>query len=340
MSPSLFNTLNLIKVFGAALVVASHYAGQYYSTPFYSYGTGCFFVVSGYYAFNWERHRGWYYLAKRLTRLYPAFLVALLAYLLARQIPLAEWPLLTAHHLTFLLSTPDRATVFALNPPFWSLAVFFTFFALVAFLPRITPRFWQVVVLMLLAAGALWLNVTTWREGYIELWVAPLHLYAFWLGGWLGARAHRRPVPLHWGYTWLAVGIMLLIVVCGAYYQWLTRVLFLGETFAYRGAMVVLYALLFWAMIHSPLAARGTGLLSFLGTISFGVYLFHNLPIYWMSDALPASVAVVLSVGLSVGVAWLSWRFVESPFQRWSKPRLAKWHRQPAAALPRDGKRE
>ena len=30
MTRSLFNALNVLKVFGAALVVASHYAGQYF----------------------------------------------------------------------------------------------------------------------------------------------------------------------------------------------------------------------------------------------------------------------------------------------------------------------
>lgn len=325
MSPSLFNTLNMIKVFGALLVMISHYAGQYYGISFFSFGTGCFFVVAGYYALNWERSRGGYYIIKRLTRLYPAFCVALLAYLLTREVPLNQWPLLFAHHLAFLLFVSDKATVFALNPPFWSLPVFFTFFLVVAFLPRITPHFWQVVALTLLAAAAYSANIHDWREGYIELWVVPLHLYAFWLGGWLGVRAHQRTLKLHQAYTWLAVGLMLLILMCGIYYQWLTNTIFLEEEWAYRIAMVVLYACLFWAMLHSPLSACHSRVLSFLGTISFGVYLFHNLPTYWV-EGLPASLAVALSVGLSIFVAWLSWRYIESPFQRWSKPRLAKWH--------------
>lgn len=329
MSPSLFNALNVVKVFGAMLVVASHYAGQYYSLPFYSYGTGCFFVVAGYYAFNWEHSRGGYYIAKRLTRLYPAFIVAILVYLVARQVPLSQWPSLIIHHLTFLLFVPDKETAFALNPPFWSLPVFFTFYVLFAYLPRFTPRFWQVLILMMLAAVVLRANILDWREGYMELWVMPLHLYSFWLGGWLGARAHKRPLQFHTVYTWITIAIMLLIVLCGAHYQWLIYTFFLGEVWAYRGAMVVLYACLFWTMLHSPLMASRYRFLSFLGTISFGVYLFHNLPIYWMKGFLPPHLAVPLSIGGSISIAWISWRYVESPLQRWCKPKLAKWHRAP-----------
>lgn len=335
MTRALFNALSLVKVFGAALVMASHYAGEYFATAFYSYGTGCFFVVAGYYALNWERSRGVYYLLKRLIRLYPAFLLAVLVYLLVRQVPLAEWPRLAGHHLLFLLAVPDRATAFALNPPFWSLPVFFTFFALVAFLPRFVPRAWQVLALMLVSAAAVALGLTQWRGGYIELWVWPLHLYAFWLGGWLGHLAHFNPHAMRHRYTALAVVLMVLVVVCGAKYQVLTQVVFGGESFAYRGAMVMLYGALFWAVSRSPLIAGRLVVLNFLGTVSFGVYLFHNLPVYWLKPYLPSAVAVVASVAVSVLLAWLSWRWVEAPLQRVCKPRLARWHAQREARKER-----
>lgn len=323
MTRSLFNALNVIKVFGASLVVASHYAPHYIGTSFYSYGTGCFFVVTGYYALNWERSRGVLYLAKRLIRLYPAFLIAVLAYLITRRVPLEEWPYLISHHLTFLLTTPDRATAFALNPPFWSLPVFFTFFALVAFLPRKATTGWQVLGLAAVATVALLLEVTRWREGYIELWAFPLHLYAFWLGGWVGYRAHHHPGNKHMGYMLSAGGLMLLAVVGGIYYREITDALFGGEGFIYRGAMVLIYGALLWSMIHSPWIDRELPLLTLLATISFGVYLFHNLPVYWFSGITAGPVGMLISLSVSMCLAWLSWRYVEYPFQKWSKPRLA-----------------
>lgn len=326
MSPSLFNALHLIKAFGALLVVTCHYAGHYYHFSFYSYGTGCFFVVTGYYALNWERSRGLHYILKRLLRLYPAYVVAVFAYLFTKAPPLDLWPALIFHHLTFLLTTTDRATVFALNPPFWSLPVFFTFFVLIAVLPRLTPRLWHVVVFILMAMAAIALGLTDWREGYIELWVAPLHLAAFWLGGWLGHLAHRRPIVPSSGYTVLAVALMALAIGCGFIYQPLLDSLFSQAGFYFRGVMVLIYGALFWALLHSHLITRRSELLAFLGTISFGVYLFHNLPVYWFGSALTGAGGMLLAFAVSILLAWLSWRFVESPLLTWCKPRLARLH--------------
>ncbi|WP_017430745.1 acyltransferase family protein [Vreelandella jeotgali] len=326
MTRALFNALSLIKVFGAALVMTSHYAGTYFSASFYSYGTGCFFVVAGYYALNWERSRGIYYVLKRLVRLYPAYLLAILVYLFARTIPLEEWPVLVSHHLAFLLTTSDQATVFALNPPFWSLPVFFTFFALVACLPRFVPRAWQVLALMIMSAAAVALGLGQWRNGYLELLVWPLHLYAFWLGGWLGHLAHFSPNGMRHRYTLLAAMLMVGIVVCGATYETLVQAVFYGETYAYRGAMVLAYSALFWCVSRSPLILGRLAVLNFLGIISFGVYLFHSLPPLWLQTLLPAVPAAIISVVLSMALAWFSWRYVEAPLQRFCKPRLARWH--------------
>ncbi len=330
MTRAVFNALSLIKVFGASLVMASHYAGAYFSTSFYSYGTGCFFVVAGYYALNWERSRGIHYLLKRLIRLYPAYLLAVLVYLLARGVPLPEWPALVGHHLVFLLTAEDASTVFALNPPFWSLPVFFTFFALVAFLPRLVPRAWHVLVLALLAVATVALELDEWRNGYLELLAWPLHLYAFWLGGWLGHSTHFSSVAMRHRYTALAAVLVGVTVLCGMHHQWLVQHLLAGETYLYRGAMVVVYSALFWCVSRSPLIVGRLAVLNFLGTVSFGVFLFHNLPVLWLKPYLPALVAAVASVLLSIMLAWLSWRFVEAPLQRYLKPRLAQWHKPPA----------
>ncbi|WP_447955902.1 acyltransferase family protein [Vreelandella sp. EE7] len=326
MSRSLFNSLNIVKVFGALLVMASHYGPVYIGLSFYSYGTGCFFVVTGYYALNWERSRGIYYVTKRLVRLYPAFLVAVLAYLLTKQIPLESWPRLITHHLTFLLSTPDRDTVFALNPPFWSLPVFFTFFVLIAFLPRFVPKGWQVVGLLVLAVATVKWGATEWRDGYIELWAVPLHLYAFWLGGWLGHLAHHTPRKANSAFTLIACALMVLIVMCGAYYTVLISLFFNEEGFYYRGVMVFLYGALLWSVLHIPRMQERLPVLNFLGTISFGVYLFHNLPVYWFEPGVTGPWGALFAAVVSLLLAWLSWRFIESPIQSWCKPRLASLH--------------
>ncbi|WP_447553427.1 acyltransferase family protein [Vreelandella sp. EE22] len=324
MNHSLFNTLHLIKVFAALLVVGTHYADHFFGVNFYSYGTGCFFIVTGYYALNWERTRGVHYILKRLIRLYPAYLVAVVAYIVSRPSTWDEWPTLLFHHLTFLLSTPDKATAFALNPPFWSLPVFFTFFVLVAFMPRITPRGWQVGALMLLALAVIQFSINEWRDGYVELLVLPLHLYAFWLGGWMGHRAHRDTIVASKAYSALALGLMAIVVVSGFYYQTLVFSLFEGEGFYYRVIMVLIHGALFWSVLHSHWVTRPSRVLAFLGTISFGIYLFHNLPLYWLYPHLGVG-SLAAALAFSVLLAWGSWVMVEAPLLGFCKPRLARW---------------
>ncbi|UYF98747.1 acyltransferase family protein [Halomonas sp. GD1P12] len=329
MSPSLFNALHLTKVFGALLVVACHYAGHYYQFSFYSNGTGCFFIVAGYYALNWEHSRGLHYLVKRLLRLYPAYLVAVVAYLLTQWPPVSSWPALLFHHLTFLLTVPDKATVFALNPPFWSMPVFFTFFTLVAFLPRVTPRAWQVGALLLVAVATLKTPLIEWHDGYIELWVFPLHLFAFWLGGLIGHVAHRREIKPSKTYSWLTLALMGVIIACGFFYQTFLELTSEFSGFYFRGVMVLLFGLLFWVVLHSHLTVRSSRPLAFLGTISFGVYLFHNLPPMWLDPVVSGVGGMAAALILSILLAWGSWVLVEAPLLRFCKPRLARWMSAP-----------
>jgi peptidoglycan/LPS O-acetylase OafA/YrhL len=323
MNPSVFNALNLIKVFGASLVVAAHYAGNYFGQSFYAFGTGCFFLVAGYYAFTWERDRGIHYLAKRFVRLYPGYMLAVVAYLVFRDV--ASWPNVLFHHSTFLLSTPDFAAVFSLNPAFWSLPVFFTFFALFAFLPRMRPTWIGVLWLTALPFVVLSLGLKNWHQGYAELLAFPMHLYAFWLGGLLGHRAHAGEIRTHHAYTAVAVLLMIAVVLIGSHHKEFIAEVLQGQGYVYRAVMVAIYGGLLWAIMHSPLVERRSAIIAFFGTISFGVFLFHNLPIVWIKPHLSGWVAVGLSVAVAVGLAWVSWNFVESPIYRWARPWLAHW---------------
>jgi peptidoglycan/LPS O-acetylase OafA/YrhL len=323
MNPSVFNALNLIKVFGASLVVAAHYAGNYFGQSFYAFGTGCFFLVAGYYAFTWERDRGIHYLAKRFVRLYPGYMLAVVAYLVFRDV--ASWPTVLFHHSTFLLSTPDFATVFSLNPAFWSLPVFFTFFALFAFLPRMKPTWIGVLWLMALPFVALSLGIKNWHQGYAELLAFPMHLYAFWLGGLLGLRAHAGEIRTHHAYTAVAFLLMIAVVLIGSHHKEFIAEVLQGQGYLYRTLMVAIYGGLLWAIMHSPLVERRSAIIAFFGTISFGVFLFHNLPIGLIRPHLSGWVAAGLSVAVAVALAWVSWTFVESPIYRWARPWLAHW---------------
>lgn len=314
---SVFNTLSAIKVFGAALVLSAHYLPVYFGISFYSFGTGCFFVVAGYYALTWEQSRGARYLAKRLLRLYPGFMVAVLAYLMVIQPAQSDWPGLLLHHALLLLAA-SRETVFSLNPPFWSLPVFFTFFVTLAIFPGLKPRWWSFSFFALLPFAIEALGLREWREGYLELLAFPLHFYAFWLGGLVGCLALQYPCKPERRFTWLALALIIIVVFIGTQYSgtWLSTPTYRQ---LYHLFMVLLYALLLWCILHSPLSLVHSSLLNSLGSISFGVYLFHNLPVHWI----PAEyhwIGAGIALFTSLFLAWISFHYIEKPLYRAVKP--------------------
>lgn len=324
MQPGLFNAINLIKLFCAGLVVTAHYAAGFFQFSFYSFGTGGFFLIAGYYALNWEHSRGLSYIAKRLLRLYPGYMAAVIAILIVKY-PISQWPEIFFHHAIFLLAAPDQATVFSLNPPFWSMPVFFTFFVLLAFLPAvIKPRLITVIWLASLPFAAKSLGFLEWREGYLDYLAVPMHLYAFWLGGWVGYKAREGQYISHQSYTLAACCLMLLIVLIGANYQTVTYQ-WLNSGYQYRLLMVTLFAALFWCWLHSPLIQRKLALINWLGTISFGIFLFHMLPMGLLRQHLNGWSGVIPSIVISIVLAWLSWTMVESPLQRRFKPLIERW---------------
>ena len=92
----------------------------------------------------------------------------------------------------------------------------------------------------------------------------------------------------------------------------------------YRGGFTVAAAL---GSVLVAAAAQGrgvvAGLLSLaplraLGRISYGVYLWHVPVMQKLEGAvpLPAPLPLLLTAGLSIAIAWLSWRFVERPVLR------------------------
>lgn len=334
MNSNIFNALSVIKVFGAVLVMSAHYGPVYFDASFYSFGTGCFFVVAGYYALTWERSRGLRYLAKRLLRLYPGFMVAVITYvcvisLMASQPSMDDWPGLLWHHALLLLAA-NRDIVFALNPAFWSLPVFFTFFLIVALLPRMKPNRWSFIAFALLPIAAEVSGVREWRGGYLELLAFPLHFYAFWLGGLVGRLAHQHPRRPQHRFTWLALALMLLVTLIGTQHSNLSLST-PGYHQLYHLVMVLLYALLLWCVLHSPLIAVHSRLLSGLGSISFGVYLFHNLFIHFI-PAHYGWAGAGLALVLSLMLAWVSFRYIETPLYRTLKPYTTGSTRYPPSA--------
>src|SRR4029450_13030665 len=115
-------------------------------------------------------------------------------------------------------------------------------------------------------------------------------------------------------FAWLGLFLILWSVVT---YSWSTPFAVLHPAAPLRGS-----ALVIWSGTAGDTSARR--LLSlrpvvFVGLISYSLYLWHwpilSFARYWKISELSDAETVVL-LGFSVGMAALSWRFIEQPFRR------------------------
>jgi hypothetical protein len=152
---------------------------------------------------------------------------------------------------------------------------------------------------------------TFWRPGRLSPVVTP------------GARALITGI----GVAALVTVIMFFVFV-GEYTPWMYRGGFLG--------LAVIVALLIAAASHpaSPLGRRmGSQPWRYLGQRSYGLYLWH-WPVFMLTrpsldiplDGIPL---VIVRLAITVGIAELSFRFVEMPIRRGV---IARWWRQARVA--------
>jgi len=300
-----------------------------------------FFVLSGFFVSqSWVRSRGTGdYLWKRLLRIWPAFVVALVLSVVVAA-PLGAWVLdqplesvkPTARLLRWplTLGVPTVPAAFAglprageLNAPLWTIRWEFLFYLLVPALvaarlftrPRALMALWAVAVAALAVYSRGLLPSSMLLHG--TLLFAP-----FFLAGVLAhACADRLPLP-----RWLLpAGLILLAAAMAA-----------GES----GRVVTPVAV---ASVVFGLARLAPARLPLLGArdLSYGIYLFA-FPLQQLLVALhpgwqPWSLALA-SIAAVVPVALASWHWIESPALKFKNhlpgklARLGRWDAPPPPA--------
>ncbi len=279
--------------------------------------------------------------ARRMARLLPVLYVMLgLACLMG----LPEFRHAIGWHMAFLSNFyalhvgnwPDAAS------HLWSLSVQEQFYLLWPFVILVTPRRWLPALLIALVAGAFAFRAAIISSGGSDFyrWVMlPGVIDSFALGSLIAcARKSGRALPLGKGWTGAALGA----AACGCYIA--ARFVRFGPfPGAWAAVIETLENLFFaWLLLRTVAGWRGmagrifeNGALVYLGRISYGLYIFHVLVSValtpWLAQhglGLAQHVllrsAVLLAV--SVGIASLSYRFLEAP--------LAAWVRRREGALP------
>jgi peptidoglycan/LPS O-acetylase OafA/YrhL len=301
-----------------------------------------FFVISGFLITKIvldegeSKHFFWNFYIRRSLRIWPIYYLAILAFIVANLVLTQPFPMDgLPYYLTYTQNvqrywfgeTPSFCKAFAHT---WSLAVEEQFYlvwpALVWLVGsrRLVPLTLAVMTLAIVARG--------WWQLDAQLLVTRCDGLA--LGGLLAALcANGNAMPRCSKRLPIAIGVIgvgsltyLTLVTLSNYHRFVAstrtdaRLSPLDSSFSLVG-----FNLLFFSAVGLCVSLTGHGALKFLrnralgylGRISYGLYLYHNLILGLAQRATgslelsPASVLVALAITLVV--ASLSWTFVERP---------------------------
>ena len=305
--------LDGLRAIAIAAVMGFHYMRR--DVPGGSLGVDIFFVLSGWLitallmreADKTDRIDYVGFLKRRFLRLTPPLLALLVGYVLLAPIFLpriapgrwidAAW---TATYLTNF-----RETFWPKNTPLshtWFLSLQGQFYLVwpVIFigLRRLTrPR-----AALVLVAGwaALTVARVVWNEtlgGPAPYYFTPLHA----TGLLLGAAFALRPVRLHPAWGWPALAVLVGMIGFGR----------TSANFLWLGPVAEIATLL---VIANPPRVPAWQPLPFIGTISYGIYLWH-VPFMWVYPAKTWQVRTGLVLA-SILAGWLSHLLLEKPFAK------------------------
>lgn len=335
-------SIELMRGLAAMLVVLAHYHPLVTAEPgllqFAFTGVDLFFVISGFvfapYFFG-KRLSARAYLVRRLFRIYPLYVVALLGYAWLRWAHGQD----VAHlgkHLLFLHTLESREIAFQFNPAFWSLPPEVEYYLVLPWLAALAGT-WRKALAITVVAAVVHLAIA--RLGPADAaatgatWLLGFHLPALLVEFMLGTLA------------WRAVGrglsngmrVLMLAVGLGAWFALALAFSTLGDAgvaghAALRGNVGLLaamaYALILaawvgWVRHPVPwLLALATA----AGNLSYGLYLFHNaMPVALarLKASLGGSAFALLCLAATALTAQVLHVLWESPCRDWGR-RLAQ----------------
>ncbi|WP_332119097.1 acyltransferase [Azorhizobium caulinodans] len=270
-------------------------------------GVPFFFVLSGFVlTLHAEKYRSHLqFMIARLARIWPAYLAAV-AFWFALFWPYSRMliessgtqvAILVANLAMVQAWVPDRIVYWSINAPSWSVSAemfFYAVFPAVLWRMRRHGLIW--LALLTLAVIAVQMAVWTLFPGVDVLWLGRynpvIYLPAFaagvLAGHWFKAtgRSPREGTRIQWGALALMLAANMLFKV-----EWLGALpLPLATAIAATGAAPA-YAALILALARyhgGPSRWLSRPTIVFLGEISYGLYLFHQLIIRWHTDHLAA----------------------------------------------------
>lgn len=347
------NALTGLRAVAAGMILVHHAVYLHMSPPHWQLenAVSLFFVLSGFILAwshpridSWENART--FLVLRIGRIWPAH-VAGLALAIAFAAPLTvDLPLFA--NLAMLQGwIPTQSFFFSYNAPSWSISTELFFYLAFPFLIFAWRRTWWIKLLGAAALAALmveigkWLALPEFAAGdtlslHGLLYINPLARILEFVTGMVACSVFRWMLPRAaqlglLGATVLEVAVVALTTYFMVNYttMWLAdRYLGAGPVWnawlAYAGMlpifpMVIIVLGLGRGLLSRLLASRPA---IFLGEISYSVYLVHvSVYVFYArhfmpSESAPGPIGLAICIVVSLGIATLIWRFIETPARR------------------------
>lgn len=291
-----------------------------------------FFVLSGFLlSLPWAAGRKpdlRRYAARRFARVAPGYWLALAGsmWILSgtqhgRAIELHDLP-----KFIFFIPNLFEETRNQLDPPMWSLHVEVSFYIVLPLIGLALLRRPIVACAGLIAAGLVWTGAGVVHNWPPEVtWTLPSYIGVLTCGVAAAVLAQRSP-PRFVG----TVGA-LVVLANSVWHSAGTGTLghVVGDLPAGIG-----FALILWSYAYRESPVLSARPVVWLGTVSFGVYLWHYPVMYWLQlqDRMPERFlpAALVIFPITFGLASLSWYFVEKPAMRLGARVPARTQRRPA----------
>jgi peptidoglycan/LPS O-acetylase OafA/YrhL len=290
-----------------------------------------------------------HYALRRLTRIYPAYWIALAVFMYV----LGSLRFQSVADTVFgfsLLQLYHSGTILQGLPQAWTLCVEITFYAFIplyAFViakwARRNPFRTELVGIGLLTVIGIAVELQRELGGHPQGWtVGPLYLPLFASGMLLAVLSARQ--QLHGGIVWLdRVGKYAFVGVVIAFLSYACIIQVVGIHITTRpshGQFVARYfleiPLVLALLVPATFGTRSRGavrgflshpVMLFLGTISYGIYLWHFPALVIVHDRMLGlghhegrlTVVFLLALGLTLVFATASWYLVERPLLRWTQ---------------------
>jgi peptidoglycan/LPS O-acetylase OafA/YrhL len=258
---------------------------------------------------------------RRAARIVPAYWVAMLGsfWLLAGsghhyEVGLGQLPLFAGFGQNYVAATAGK-----LDPPMWSLVVEVSFYAVLPIAGWLLVRAARRGRMVLACAGLAGLGLAWSAAGVALAWpdtamaTLPTFLPIFACGMAAAALLHRRAPSLVLWWALIAAGAGLV----GANALWHHQGTGITGHVVRDLPAAVGFAAIVAAVAARPPAALSSAPLRGLGTISYGLYLWHLPVLLWLQFTGLVGSGFVLPwvevAALSVAVAIASWVLVERP---------------------------